>query len=228
MGALVLSCGRTAGHSGFPSLTERDGTEVRVVSAKPDRTEVDPLPAELTGRRLVVAGTDADLAAVVLRLLRWELVAGTALGYVPADPAGSAVAGLWGLPEDTGRAVEVALRGEVDPVPLVRDDAGGVLVGLGRIGPVRGVAYCDDTTALRGKAHAVEVTPDPEARTGLIVRVLRRGLLGRRVQEFRGRAFQLGSLPVHPVRDGERHPRPMTRWTWYRHTEDLRVARGVV
>jgi hypothetical protein len=33
---------------------------------------------------------------------------------------------------------------------------------------------------------------------------------------------------VHPVKDGEQHPRPMTKWTWYRHTEDLRVARGVV
>jgi len=25
------------------------------------------------------------------------------------------------------------------------------------------------------------------------------------------------------VHDGVPHPRPATRWTWYRHTEDLRA-----
>jgi hypothetical protein len=228
VGALVLACGDVAGHSEFPALTERDDIEVVKIGRKPGRDEVDPLLSGLADRRLVVLGTDADLAAVVLRLLRKERLADVEVGFVPNVSENSQVAGLWGLPDDTSRAIEVALRGEIDPIPLIRDDAGGVLVGLGAIGAVRGVGYCDDTTALRGKASAVEVTPDPAGRTGLVVRVIRRGLLGRRVQEFRGRAFQLGSLPMHPVKDGEAHPRAMTRWTWYRHTADLRVARGVV
>jgi hypothetical protein len=226
LGALVLACGVSAGQSGFRSLTERDGVDLRSVAAKPGRVEVDPLLKELVGRRLVVLGTDADLAAVVLRLLRKELLAEVSVGYLPAGE--SSVAALWGLPDDAGRAIDVALSGEVDSVPLVRDDAGGVLVGLGRIPPVRGVAYCDDTTVLRGRASAMEVTPDPSGRNGLVVRVIRRGVLGRRVQEFTGRAVQLGCLPVQPVKNGEQHPRPVTKWTWYRHTEDLRVARGVV
>jgi hypothetical protein len=223
VGALVLACGDATGHRGFTALTERDDVEVREVSAKPGREEVDPLLAGLAGRRLVVMGTDADLAAVVRRLMRKELLGDVEVGFVPTRD--SAVALLWGLPDDP---IEVALRGEIDPVPLVRDDAGGVLVGLGRIDGVRGVAYCDDITVVRGKVHAVEVTPDPDRGLGMIVRVIRRGLISKRSTQFRGRAFQLGSLPVLPVKDGDTHPRPTSKWTWYRHTEDLRAARGVV
>lgn len=226
MGVLVLACGDTAGHRGLTAVTERDDVEVRAVPPKPGRTDVDPLLAGLDGRRLVVAGTDADLASVVLRLMRKDLIDNVTVGFVATSD--SWVAELWGLPTDIGRMVEVALRGDVDPIPLIRDDAGGVLVGMGQIGPTRGIGYCDDTTALRGRVSAIEVTPDPDGGLGLIVRVIRRGLLGKRVSSFRGRAFQLGSLPVLPVKDGEAHPRPTSRWTWYRHTSDLRVARGVV
>jgi hypothetical protein len=220
VGAVVLACGDAVGHSAFQSLTERDGVSVRKVAAKPGRDEVDPLLKDLGDDRLVVLGTDADLAAVVLRLLRKDLLESVAVGFVPTKD--SAVLAVWGVQRN---AVEVALRGEVDPVPLVRDDAGGVLVGLGEIDATRGVGYCDDTPVLRGRASGIEVTPGPR---GLAVRVIHRGLLGKRVREFSGRAFQLGSLPVYPIKDGDTHPRPMTRWTWYRHTSDLRVARGVV
>jgi hypothetical protein len=215
-----LACGDATRHSGFRALTERDDVEVRHVSAKPGKDDVDPLLVALGDRRLVILGTDADLAAVVLRLMRKDLLSSVTVGFVPTED--SAVLAVWGVHSN---AVEVALRGEVDPVPLVRDDAGGVLVGLGEIGATRGVGYCDDTPALRGRVSAIEVTPGPG---GLLVRVINRGWTGKRVREFKGRAFQLGSLPVRPVKDGEAHPRPMTKWTWYRHTEDLRAARGVM
>jgi hypothetical protein len=226
VGALVLACGDAAGHRGLAALTERDDVEVGKVPAKPGRTDVDPLLADLAGRRLVIVGTDADLAAVTLRLMRKDRLDDVTVGFV-ATEADSWVAELWRLPSDFGRMADVALRAEVDPIPLVRDDAGGVLVGLGRIGATRGVGYCDDTTALRGRASAIEVTPDPDGGLGLIVRVIHRGLLGKRVSTFKGRAVQLGTLPIMPVKDGEQHPRPVSRWTWYRHTSDLRVARGL-
>ena len=80
-------------------------------------------------RRLVVAGTDADLAAVLVRLLRRDRL-DVELAYVPADRR-SAAARLWGLPHGAA-AVELAREGVARPAPLVRDDAGGVLVGRGR------------------------------------------------------------------------------------------------
>jgi hypothetical protein len=220
VGAIVLACGDAVNHRAFAVLTESDGVVVRRVPARPGKDDVDPLLKDLGDTRLVVLGTDADLAAVVLRLMRREALADVSVGFVPTED--SAVLAQWGVHSN---AVEVALRGEVDPVPLVRDDAGGVLLGLGEIGATRGVGYCDDTQVLRGRASAIEVTPGPQ---GLVVRVIHRGLLGKRLREYQGRAFQLGSLPVRPVRDGDAYPRPMTKWTWYRHTENLRAARGVV
>ncbi|HVK20287.1 MAG TPA: hypothetical protein VM677_02895 [Actinokineospora sp.] len=218
MGALVLACGNQAG----PDLGGRDDVEVVAVPSRPARADVDPLVKALDDRRLVIQGTDADLAAVVVRLMRMSLLS-TPIGFVPSGR--SAIPGLWGIPADPASALRVALDGELDQFPLVRDDSGGVLVGLGVLKSVRGVAYCDDTTALRGRAKRIEVVPDPES--GLAVRVVRSGLLGKRV-EIQGRAFQVGCLPVIPESNGAAHPRDVSRWTWYRHTEDLRIARGLV
>jgi hypothetical protein len=147
---------------------------------------------------------------------------------VAAGDKPSQVAALWGLPSDSGRAAEVALNGDIDPLPLIRDDVGGVLVGAGVIRSVRGVAYCDDELALRGQAGRIEVTPDPTGGAGLLVEVTKTGIFGRRKTNFHGRAFQLGCVPTTVVRDDVAHDRPVQRWTWYRHTEDLRAARGLL
>lgn len=208
---LVLACGNAA-----DSLKGDADVRIEPVPERPGKKEVDPLlePA------LVVAGTDADLAAVVLRLLRKDLLASTTVGFVPTE-RDSAFAALWGLPTDPATALELAVTGEDRPVPLVRDDAGGVLVARGVIPGVRGVGYCDDTVALRGEARSLEVRPGPE---GLVVTVTQ-GRFRRRRTTFSGRAFQLGCDPVVPVSDGVPYPRSMERWTWYRHTQDLRLVR---
>jgi hypothetical protein len=189
--------------------------------ARPGRAELDPLLAGLDGRHLVVCGTDADLAAVLLRLLRTDVLRSVPVGYVPV--AASAVAQLWGLPTDLSAAADSALHGDPDRVPLVRDDAGGVLIGHGVVAPVDGVAYCDDEVVLRGRASRLEVTPDREF--GLIVRVVRRGLPVRRVRRAAGRAVQLGCQPTDVWRDGV-VDRTTDRWTWYRHTEDWYLIRN--
>lgn len=224
---LVLACGDV----GPVRPTDRPAETV-AVSDVPDRDELDPVLDALGGRRLVVHGADAALAAVVQRLLRTSRLGAVAVGFMPADPL-SPAANLWGLPAEPGAALELALRGEPERVPLIRDDSGGVLVGLGVLRPVRGVIYCDDQQVLRGQAGRVEVTPDPDAgpdttKDGLVVRITRTGLLGRRVSDSTGRAVQIGCLPVTVLRDGVSYDRPVDKWTWYRHTEDWRLVRGML
>ncbi len=212
--SVALVCGGARLPLRSPGLT------AVAVPARPGRDDLADVLDGLDGRRLVVCGTDADLAAVVLRLLRTELLPTVPVGYV-ASEAPSAVARLWGLPVAPADAAAVALGAAPRPVPLLRDDAGGVLVGLGAVRAVRGVAYCDDEPVLRGAATRIEVTPDP--RHGLLVRVVSRRLLRRRVRVAAGRAVQLGCRPTEVVRDGV-PDRTRDRWTWYRHTEDLRLA----
>src|SRR5687768_10258028 len=182
---IVLACG----NSQLPMITQRDG--VQLVPARPGKDHVDQ---HLDAERLVVVGTDADLSAVALRLLRKEKLGSVALGYVPA--ADSPVAALWGLSTDPARALDIALNGDVDPVPFVRDDVGGVLMGLGVLSPVRGVGYSDADNVLRGQASRVECTPDPEGGLGLVVRIVNKRLIGSKTRESRPRAFQLGCLPT--------------------------------
>ncbi|WP_245822004.1 hypothetical protein [Lentzea waywayandensis] len=201
-------------------IAQRD--DVQVVPTRPGKDHVD---RHLDAERLVVVGTDADLAAVALRLLRKEKLGSVALGYVPV--ADSSVAALWGLSTDPARALDIALNGDVDPVPLVRDDVGGVLMGLGVLSPVRGVGYSDADNVLRGQASRIECTPDPDGGLGLQIRIINKRLIGSRIRVSRPRAFQLGCLPTTAVLDGHKHPRPVDKWTWYRHTEDLRLVRGL-
>jgi hypothetical protein len=243
---LVLACGVAAGSGAgptegtaagpagrYPALAEwiaDDPTiEWRPVPSRPGRADVDPLLADLGERRLVVLGTDADLAAVVLRVLRTENLAKVPIGFIPVTEE-SAVAAVWDLPATVGAAADVAFGADPDRAPLIRDDNGGVLVGVGTLRMVRGVGYCDEERVLRGAARRITVTPDP-AGEGLTVAIrpggLLGGVLGGRVRATGGRSFELGCLPTTVVRDGVRHDRPVRRWTWYRHTEDLRLIRGL-
>ncbi|MGH3450281.1 MAG: hypothetical protein ACRDQW_06040, partial [Haloechinothrix sp.] len=170
-----------------------------------------------------VVGNDADLAAVVLRLLRTDRLAGTSVGFVPAHRR-SAVAALWGLPSNPGKALELAVGSSPTAVPLIRDDKGGVLLGRADFGAVRGEAYCDDTRAFRGVARRIQVTPDATGGGGVVAHVTV-GTWRRRSATFAGRAFQLGCVPATPTIDGVPQVRAAPRWTWYRHTEDLLLVR---
>jgi hypothetical protein len=140
---------------------------------------------------------------------------------------------VWGLPGGDA-AVRLARDGASVPVPLVRDDAGGVLVGRGEIRSVHGEAYCDGDLVLRGSARRLVVAPwsggvavragllggPPDGRARPVPPAARagRGAGG-------GRAVQVGCLPATVVHDGVAHPRPVTRWAWYRHTADWLLVR---
>ena len=121
--------------------------------ARPGRADIDPLLAGPL-RRIVVAGSDADLAAVLVRLLRRDRL-DVELAYVPADRR-SAAARLWGLPHGAA-AVELAHEGVGPPGPAGprrrRRRAGrpGRDPRHGRVGARRGV--------LRRGARAARIGP---------------------------------------------------------------------
>lgn len=183
---------------------------VRSVTAppRPGKDVVDPVLADHPGARLIVHGDDADLAAVVVRLLRRSAL-DTEIAYLPVDRR-SAAAANWGLPSSFAAAAGLARSGTARPEPLVRDDNGGVLVGRGEIRDLYGEAYCDAARVLHGRVPRLVVDAGPD---GVHVR------RGRGVAAATGRAVQIGTTGARPVRDGEPHPREVTRWAWYRHTE---------
>ncbi|MET3804572.1 hypothetical protein ABIB25_001567 [Nakamurella sp. UYEF19] len=193
---------------------------VEFVGPRPDKG-IDPM---LAGR-IVVLGDDTDLAAVVLRLMRRELLGKVIVGF--ATDRSTSVTELWSLPLGSA-AVKLAIAGDPDLVPVVRDDVGGVLVGLGGLLDVRGTVYVDEKRVLQGSAAQVLV--EPHTTKGLSVTVVPRRILGfgRRPTAVQGRAVSIGTAPATVLRDGVTYDRPMNRWTFYKHTEPLRLVRGVL
>jgi hypothetical protein len=217
---VLLTCGDPGPHHGSRALAALPSV---VLPPRPERTDLDPVLGELDPRRVIVSGSDADLAAVLVRLLRRDRL-DVEVAYLPRGR--SVAARVWGLPRD---AVGLALDGIAGPVPLVRDDSGGVLVGEASVRNLRGECYCDETLVLRGLGQRLRVRP---TRDGIAVRASRTGrppdgrtsAVPPRAPSGRGsavgRAVQLGGGPFTPVLDGVPHPRPVTRWAWYRHTTD--------
>ena len=219
MAAVVLACSGP-GDRALSSITQGNDITVCRLPQRPGKDDLDPVLAGLAGRRLIVSGTDADLAAVVVRLLRAEQLT-VEIGYLPSPD--SVTARLWRLPRNPAKALDLALHAPVRPVPLVRDDNGGVLLGAGTITQLDAVVYLDDTRVLSGPAKLLRVTPDP---AGVRVTVTHKGILRRCGPALTGRACQIGGELPDVVSDGVPHGRAMPRWTWYRHTEDLRFARA--
>jgi hypothetical protein len=171
-------------------------------------------------RRVVVVGTDADLASVLTRLLRTESL-NVEVAYVPRrrTPATRA----YRLPSGR-RAARRARRGTVERVPLIRDDTGSVIAGSAVWQPagaeqlLHGEAVVDDAVLFDGNVSRVTIEPTA-ALPGLRARVSggRRWVIGR--------AAQLGCAAASVVRDGVAAGRPVRRSTIYRHTEGWLAVR---
>ncbi|MEX0580548.1 MAG: peptidase M50 [Mycobacterium sp.] len=159
--------------------------------------------------RVVVAGSEAELARVLTRLLRTEHL-DVEVAHVPGR-----------------RGARRAVRGGAVRVPLIRDETATVLVGAALWLPpegcaeIRGEAVVDDAVLFDGAVDAVRIEPTT-ALPGLRATVSA-GRLPRRW--LAGRAVQLGTTGARVVRDGVEGPRAVTRSTFYRHTTGwLRVG----
>jgi hypothetical protein len=219
----VVTCGDAARTRWTPLV----GDAAAALPAVPARGDVDPLLDELPdGGRLAVAGDDAALAAVLVRLLRRERLAiEIALLPAPVSPA----AGVWGVPTDPDAALALAGDGVAQAVPLVRDDHGGLVLGRHTAGPLHGEVYVDQHRVARGDVADLVVAPDPEGGLTVTATGPRRlgGLRAGATTTVSGRAAQLGCRPpVTIIRDGVPADRPVARRSWYRHTEDWLLVCG--
>jgi hypothetical protein len=174
-------------------------------------------------RRLAVVGADADLAAVLSRLLRAERL-DIEVAYVPRRR--TAATRVYRLPAGR-RAARRIRRGSARRAPLIRDETGSVVVGranwlpAGQAGSgqlLHGEAVVDDTPLFDGDVAGVCIEPTP-ALPGLRARVH-----GRR-RWITGRAVQLGSTGVAVIRDGVPAPRTARRSTFYRNVEGWLLVR---
>ena len=170
-------------------------------------------------RRLVVVGADADLAAVLTRLLRADRL-DVEVAYLPRRR--TRATRIYRVP--TGRrAARHARHGSARRVTLIRDETGSVVVGRagwlpgddGRL--LHGEAVVDDTALFDGDVAGVDVEPT------LAVPGLRARVNGRRW--VAGRAAQLGSTGVTVLRDGVPAPRTSRRSTFYRNLEGWLLIR---
>lgn len=165
--------------------------------------------ADAPCRRLVVVGSDADLATVLTRLMRTDRL----------DVEVAHVRWWW--------QARRALHGRATRVPLIRDDTGRVIAGVAEwrgdasATALIGEAVVDDTVLFDGEVAGVRIEPT------LTMPGLRAAVLSRRLRPVRwvaGRAAQLGSTGAVVVRDGQPSGRPVRRSTFYRHIQGwLRV-----
>lgn len=160
-----------------------------------------------TARRLVVLGSDADLAAVLTRLMRRE--------RLDIEVAHIRRHSRW---RNIGSR---ALTATAQRVPLIRDDSGTVMVGTALWLPpagkrmLHGEAVVDDDVLFDGAVAAVRIEP-----TSALPGLRATSIAGRwaRQRWLTGRAVQLGTTGAVVVRDGVPAPREVKRSTWYRHT----------
>ncbi|HEX6148434.1 diacylglycerol/lipid kinase family protein [Nocardioides sp.] len=116
----------------------------RAVAVLSDRSSIEVVstsnPGELDGvlhragtRRIVVAGGDGSLHAVVAALHRRNELADHVLGLIPLG-TGNDFARCMDVPLDPEEAARLVIDGEVRPVDLLVDELGGIVVNNVHVG----------------------------------------------------------------------------------------------
>ncbi|AZG47827.1 hypothetical protein D7316_04439 [Gordonia insulae] len=176
--------------------------------------------------RVVVAPTGADGADAFLSLVIATLMLAERLdvevAYTP--PAATRATRIYRLPHGSA-AQTLAEHGSARDVPLIRDDAASVLVGVARhLGAddekLHGETYVDSEHLFTGEVRGVQIEPLPHA-PGLRARVIRPIWPGR---WHLGRAAQTGGTNIVVEREGTLTPRVLKRSTFYRHHVDMKLV----
>jgi YegS/Rv2252/BmrU family lipid kinase len=107
-------------------------TDVEVTETS-DQGELDGVLHRRGGRRVVVAGGDGSLHAVVAALHRRHELADTVVGLVPLGTGNDFARGM-GIPLEPGEAAELVVNGEVRRVDLLVDCVGEVVVNAAHVG----------------------------------------------------------------------------------------------
>jgi len=103
------------------------------VAATSDQGELDGVLHRSGGRRIVVAGGDGSLHAVVAALHRRHELADTVLGLIPLGTGNDFARGA-DIPLDPEEAARVVVAGEVRPVDVIVDCLGEVVVNNVHLG----------------------------------------------------------------------------------------------
>ncbi|MFW6773569.1 diacylglycerol/lipid kinase family protein [Nocardioides sp. CPCC 205120] len=137
MDPLLVITNATAGTSDEETLEQalavlRAEASVEV-QATSNPGELDGVLHRAGSRRIVVAGGDGSLHAVVTALHRRNELGDRVLGLLPLGTGNDFARGA-GIPLDIEDAARVVLQGEVRPVDLLVDELGGVVVNNVHVG----------------------------------------------------------------------------------------------
>ena len=110
----------------------RDAGDVEVCATS-NPGELDGVLHRRGSRRVVVAGGDGSLHAVVAALHRRQELSDTILGLIPLGTGNDFARGV-GIPLDPEDAAQLVVKGDVRPVDLIVDCVGSVVVNNVHIG----------------------------------------------------------------------------------------------
>jgi len=110
----------------------RGATDVEVASTS-NPGELDGVLHRRGGRRVVVAGGDGSIHAVVAALHRRQELKDTVVGLIPLGTGNDFARGL-DIPLDPEEAARLVIQGEVRPVDLLVDCVGEVVVNNVHVG----------------------------------------------------------------------------------------------
>ena len=137
MDPLLLITNSDAGSSDSENVDKalavlREATDVEVC-ATANQGELDGVLHRRGGRRVVVAGGDGSLHAVVAALHRRQELADIVLGLIPLGTGNDFARGVE-IPLDPEEAARLVVKGNVRPVDLIVDCVGEVVVNNVHVG----------------------------------------------------------------------------------------------